>query len=88
MDSNSDFEAFPSSQISFCGFNQSQSMEYGRNVIDSDDNGDENVVVSLENNENIVDNIHGVGQGASARRVIYDNVEIEDISSDEEIDKL
>ena len=81
MDSDSDFEGFPSSQISFCGFNNSQSADYGGDIVDSDKECGDMNVVSLENSEYQRSN-------GETRRILYDNVEIEDISSDDEIDAM
>ena len=77
MDSDSDFECFPSSQISFCGFNNSQSADYGGDVIDSDNEFEKVNVISLENLEYERSN-------CETRRILYDNIEIEDISSDDD----
>ena len=66
-----------------------QSMDYGGDVIEQDD-GFNQEVVSLEQVEGNFD----LGQeklvcdGTQPRRVLYDNVMIEDISSDEELEKL
>ena len=46
MDSDSDFEGFPCSQISFCGYNNSQSASLGGDVVDDDDGVNVDNVVS------------------------------------------
>ena len=86
MDSDSDFEEFPSSQISFCGYDGMFSQEYGGDVIDSDKENDN--IVSLENNSQPVNEPKSSGVCNGRQWILYDNVMIEDISSDEEIDKM
>ena len=86
MDSDSDFECFPSSQISFCGYDNSQSGDFGGDVVDSDTEDKPVDLVSLENCDNLVEKCGG--EQNKNPRIIYGNVEIEDISSDEDIDKL
>ena len=51
MDSDSDFEAFPSSQISFCGFESSQRFAYGGDIIDDESISETKNVVSLQCND-------------------------------------
>ena len=89
MDSDSDFEGFPSSQISFCGYENSQSFSYGGDIIDAEEGYENASIVSLECKEKnrIAGETSGVKCGESnGKRIIYDNVAIEDISSDEELD--
>ena len=80
-------EEFMCSQVvnNSMDMNATQSGDYGGDIVDNEDEGIGNVV-SLENG-NISDKTQ-CEVVESSRRIVYDNVEIEDISSDEELDKM
>ena len=71
-------------QTSSKEFEDVPSSCYGGDIVDSNTE-----VVSLEANCNANFNIlSGYEELNTQRHILYDNVEIEDISSDEEIDKM
>ena len=85
MDSDSNFEDFPCSQISFCGYENSQSFSYGGDIVDGETSCEKLSVVSLESNDIV--GYGGETSGVSCpskSRILYDNVAIEDIRSDAE----
>ena len=87
MESDDDFVC---SQISVSEYNSSQSADYGLDVVDYDGSNISNVVsLECENfgNCNVADEVESVRCDRGARP-LYDNVVIEDISSDEEFDKM
>ena len=86
MDSDSDFEGFPCSQISFCGYESSQSASFGPDVVDYENGKTNETLVSLEGVAEREVQVTGLREPRS--NIIYDNVEIEDISSDENVDNL
>ena len=77
------------SQVSTKDFSDTQSYDYGEDII-----GDQSEmignVVSLESGNSCVYNVGGENQWINSQnaRILYDNVMIEDISSDDELDKL
>ena len=86
---DSDEGEFMCSQVTTRPVSESQSFDYGKDIIDDELEVLGNVV-SLENQ---IEKEYDVGNGEewiSSREkiVLYDNVEIEDISSDEELDAL
>ena len=66
-------------------YSNTQSASYGVDIIDSDE--DMNQVVSLENGNQKIE-VEVNGRSDMRGRVLYDNVYIEDISSDDELENL
>ena len=81
---------FVCSQISVSEYNSSQSAEYGLDVVDYDGNYRSNVVsLKCENIGNCnVDHEEESVNCDRGVRPLYDNVVIEDISSDEDFNKM
>ena len=71
---------FICSQVSKFDYESSQSAHYGVDIIDGD--ATDRNIVSLESGLE-----HEI-QDSKTTRIIYDNVQIEDISSDEELDSM
>ena len=82
MSSDKEFEC---SQVSVKDYMASQSYDYGLDIVDNDE-GVVGGIVSLENDG---DNVC-VGEPVlkCGQSILYDNIVIENISSDEEVDKM
>ena len=79
---------FECSQVSNSEYYAIESLDYGGDIVDEEYNNDDNEVISLESNDIPTFEVDAEGiVSVQSRRIIYDNVEIEDISSDEEVDK-
>ena len=73
-------------------FSETNSYSYGSGLLDKDEGiqGTLSGIVSLENNSDVPTFDLGIdlSQQSDGKKYIYDNVEIEDISSDDELDNL
>ena len=73
-------------------FCETNSYSYGNDLLDNNHGVQENSsgIVSLENISDVPNFDLGIdlSQRSEGKKYIYDNVEIEDISSDEELDTL
>ena len=86
----SDFEEeIMCSQISNGDYTNTQSSDFGGDIVDGlgDDTGRN--IVSLERNSSVIHNVNSSEiVTRSGLRILYDNVHFEDISSDEELDNM
>ena len=78
-------EDFVCLQVSNKDFYETQSAYYGLDIVDKDPGNGEGSMVSLENNSEATFEIHeNCVIAIPGSRIIYGDVEIEDISDDED----
>ena len=77
-------------QTSSKKFDDTPSCNFGSDIVDEVNETEEQGVVSLEGPSGVLnfDVGYQLSQPISGKRIIYDRVEIEDITSDEELDGM